>query len=153
MKALKFQFRCETSIQFLNFSFETVYDSPCIQTRKEKLWCQISSFWKVRVSHINWNCWKKNKSSSINSIISEALQFQISCWAYPIAKISSLKLPRTKLRHQNGYFWKVWIWHVIKTIEKTSSYYEPFSFNLTVEHIQVFKFCLLNCSSLSMQTD
>ena len=57
-----------------------------MQINRANFWSWSNSFWKVPISHIIQNHWKKIAPFW-------ALQFQFNCGTYPIRQLSSLKLP------------------------------------------------------------
>ena len=55
-----------------------------------------------------------------------------------------MQINRTNFWSRNNFFWKVPMSHIIQNHWINKLYLELFSFNLTVGHIQLDKFCLWN---------
>ena len=56
-----------------------------------------------------------------------------------------MQVNRNNFQSRDNYFWKVPISHMIQHHKKTQLYYELFSFQFTLEQIQLNNFCLWNC--------
>ena len=56
-----------------------------------------------------------------------------------------MQINRTNFWSQNNYFWKVSIPHSSRNHWKNQLYYKLFSFNVTLEHLQLYNFCLWSC--------
>ena len=56
-----------------------------------------------------------------------------------------MQINRKNFWSRNNYSWKVPISHIIQNHWKNKPYYDLFSFNVTLEHVQLDKFCLWNC--------
>ena len=98
-------------------------------------WLIIKCLTRVStVSTKQWGFWKRADS------------FLWTLYQFLLTQIS-----RTNFRHQTGYFWKVLINKYFKTSENQEFYCRPFSFNLNVEHLEIYKFHLQNCLSIPIE--
>ena len=97
--------------------------------------------------HIKFRTIEKKKKSNISPWVSIELWIISNCANF-IFKIACdfpyMQARRTNFLHENGYFWKVPISHMIPSHRKKKLFSKSFIFNLTVEHIQLCKFPLWN---------
>ena len=124
----------------------TFYQFLLMQISRTNFGYQTGYIWKVSINKLFETI---EKTSSVIGLLTVE---HIELYKFHLPNCLWLPIEKKTFCFQNGYFWKVPIGQKSQNLWKSKSFCKPFSYSLTVEHIQLYKFNLWNRLWFPMHT-